>query len=141
MKVTGTSAHGSRPEEGVNPLPRLALFLKASGLALADNHYAKAVNYLSDLYGVGYLGEKMGVGYRDDFMGPLTLSPNLVRTRDGHLEVVTNVRMPRGSTPDELRAKIVGLIQAPATKIVQIVQAPAGQLARVLAAYAAKEDA
>lgn len=42
---------------------------------------------------------------------------------------------------DELRAKIVGLIQAPATKIVQIVQAPAGQLARVFGAYAAKEDA
>jgi large subunit ribosomal protein L10 len=41
---------------------------------------------------------------------------------------------------DELRAKIVGLIQAPATKIVQIVQAPAGQLARVLAAYAAKDE-
>ena len=42
---------------------------------------------------------------------------------------------------DELRAKIVGLIQAPATKIAQIVQAPGGQIARVLAAYAAKEDA
>ncbi len=42
---------------------------------------------------------------------------------------------------DELRAKIVGLIQAPATKIVQIVQAPAGQLARVFGAYAAKEAA
>lgn len=42
---------------------------------------------------------------------------------------------------DELRAKIVGLIQAPATKIVQVVQAPAGQLARVFAAYATKEDA
>jgi large subunit ribosomal protein L10 len=42
---------------------------------------------------------------------------------------------------DELRAKIVGLIQAPATKVVQIVQAPAGQLARVLGAYAAKEAA
>jgi large subunit ribosomal protein L10 len=42
---------------------------------------------------------------------------------------------------DELRAKIVGLIQAPATKIVQIVQAPGGQIARVLAAYAAKEEA
>jgi large subunit ribosomal protein L10 len=42
---------------------------------------------------------------------------------------------------DELRAKIVGLVQAPATKIVQIVQAPGGQIARVLAAYAAKEDA
>jgi large subunit ribosomal protein L10 len=42
---------------------------------------------------------------------------------------------------DELRAKIVGLIQAPATKLVQIIQAPAGQLARVLGAYATKEAA
>lgn len=42
---------------------------------------------------------------------------------------------------DELRAKLLGLVQAPATKIVQIVQAPAGQLARVLAAYAEKEAA
>ncbi|MBU3076697.1 50S ribosomal protein L10 [Sphingomonas quercus] len=41
---------------------------------------------------------------------------------------------------DELRAKIVGLIQAPATKVVQIVQAPAGQLARVFAAYADKDQ-
>jgi len=40
---------------------------------------------------------------------------------------------------DELRAKIVGLVQAPATKIVQIVQAPAGQIARVLSAYAEKD--
>ena len=42
---------------------------------------------------------------------------------------------------DELRAKILGLVQAPATKIVQIVQAPGGQIARVLAAYAEKEAA
>ena len=39
---------------------------------------------------------------------------------------------------DELRAKIVGLVQAPATKLAQIAQAPAGQLARVFGAYAAK---
>jgi large subunit ribosomal protein L10 len=37
---------------------------------------------------------------------------------------------------DQLRAKIVGLLQAPATKIAGILQAPAGQLARVLAAKA-----
>ena len=39
---------------------------------------------------------------------------------------------------DELRAKIVGLIQAPATKIAQVVNAPAAKVARVVAAYAAK---
>jgi len=37
---------------------------------------------------------------------------------------------------DELRAKLVGLTQAPATKIAQVVNAPAAKLARVLSAYA-----
>ncbi|MBN8531919.1 MAG: 50S ribosomal protein L10 [Alphaproteobacteria bacterium] len=40
---------------------------------------------------------------------------------------------------DELRAKLVGLIAAPATKLVTIIQAPAGQVARVIGAYARKE--
>ncbi len=42
---------------------------------------------------------------------------------------------------DQLRAKLVGLLQAPATKIAGIVQAPAAQLARVLNAYAIKDAA
>jgi large subunit ribosomal protein L10 len=42
---------------------------------------------------------------------------------------------------DELRARIVGLIQAPATKIARIINEPGAQLARVIGAYAAKEDA
>jgi large subunit ribosomal protein L10 len=41
---------------------------------------------------------------------------------------------------DELRAKIVGLIQAPATKIAQVVNAPAAKVARVLQAYASKSE-
>ena len=42
---------------------------------------------------------------------------------------------------DELRAKIVGLIQAPATKIAQVISAPAAKVARVVQAYAAKGEA
>ncbi len=42
---------------------------------------------------------------------------------------------------DALRAKILGLLNAPATKIAGILQAPGGQLARVLAAYAQKDEA
>ncbi len=42
---------------------------------------------------------------------------------------------------DELRGKIVGLVNAPATKIVQLVNAPAAKLARVFGAYAAKDAA
>ena len=42
---------------------------------------------------------------------------------------------------DQLRAKIIGLVQAPATKIAGVLQAPAAQLARVMQAYADKEAA
>ena len=112
VKVTGASAHGSRPEEGVNPLPRLTLFLQESGIPLASNHYAKAIKYLNDLYGTGYLGEQMNLGYADDFMGPLTMSPNLIRERDGALEVTTNVRMPRGNAPEALNKAVTGKIDA-----------------------------
>ena len=37
---------------------------------------------------------------------------------------------------DEMRAKLIGLVQAPATKVAQLVNAPAGKLARVFGAYA-----
>ena len=42
---------------------------------------------------------------------------------------------------DEMRAKLIGLIQAPATKIAQLTTAPAAKLARVFAAYAEKDAA
>ena len=42
---------------------------------------------------------------------------------------------------DQLRATIVGLIQAPATKIARTVSEPGAQLARIFSAYAAKEAA
>jgi large subunit ribosomal protein L10 len=40
---------------------------------------------------------------------------------------------------NELRAKIVGMIQTPATRIAGILQAPGGQVARVISAHASKE--
>ena len=42
---------------------------------------------------------------------------------------------------DELRAKIVGLVNAPATKIAQLSTAPAAKLARVFGAYANQDAA
>ncbi|XEN30531.1 large subunit ribosomal protein L10 [Ensifer sp. WSM1721] len=42
---------------------------------------------------------------------------------------------------DELRAKLLGLINAPATRVATVVAAPASQLARVFSAYAKKDEA
>jgi len=59
-------------------------------------------------------------------MGKTTLDPNGVKA----LAALPSL--------DELRAMLVGLIQAPATKIAQVVTAPATKVARVVQAYAAK---
>jgi large subunit ribosomal protein L10 len=61
-------------------------------------------------------------------MGKTTLDPNAVRAL--------------ASLPslDELRAKIIGVIQAPATKIARLVNAPAAKVARVVQAYASKSE-
>jgi large subunit ribosomal protein L10 len=42
---------------------------------------------------------------------------------------------------DQLRSKIIGLLQAPATKVAGVLQAPAGGLARVISAHANKQAA
>ena len=42
---------------------------------------------------------------------------------------------------DQLRGKLIGLLQAPATKVAGVVQAPASQLARVISAYSTKDAA
>jgi large subunit ribosomal protein L10 len=41
---------------------------------------------------------------------------------------------------DELRGRIIGLLNAPATKLAVLLQTPGGQLARVLAAYSEQND-
>ena len=42
---------------------------------------------------------------------------------------------------DELRAKLLGLLNAPATKVAQLANAPAAKLARVFGAYANRDAA
>ena len=62
-------------------------------------------------------------------MGPTTLDA------DG---VEALAKMP---SLDELRARIVGMINTPATRIAGVLNAPGAQIARVLAAHAAKDEA
>ncbi|MET4575146.1 dipeptidase [Ottowia thiooxydans] len=112
IKVTGSSAHGSRPEEGVNPVPRLSLFLQqtlqldGSQPMVQANQYSRALRYINGVYGVDYFGKALNVAYADDFMGPLTISPNFIKAGNGQLEVTANARMPRGKSPEQLKAEV-----------------------------------
>ena len=82
--------------------------------------------------------ESIKASYKNAF----EISENTIRNLTE--KVIPNIRKKLEAAEkerDELRAKIIGLVQAPATKVAQIAAAPAGQLARVFGAYAAKEAA
>lgn len=57
---------------------------------------------------------------------------------DTMLDTKGIVNLSKLPSLDELRAKIVGLIQAPAQRIASILQAPGGQVARVIGAHSRK---
>ncbi len=59
---------------------------------------------------------------------------------DNRLLSISEVEM-LASLPslDELRARIIGLLNAPATKLVRVINEPAAKTARVVQAYAAKQ--
>ena len=112
-------------------------------LALKDTDYAGLEEYLSG---------PTALGYSEDPVAAAKAVVDFAKTTD-KLEIVggsmgATVLDEAGvkalaSMPslDELRGKIVGLVNAPATKVVQLVNAPASKLARVFGAYAATEAA
>ncbi|PFG23222.1 putative dipeptidase [Pseudomonas lurida] len=114
LTVTGVSAHSSEPESGVNPVSRmLELIHSVDGkIALKHNHITDAARYASDNWGLDYLGGKLGVGFSDEFMGPLTTSLTFVGLDDNAFKLAVNLRVPKGKSPEKLKAEIADKLSA-----------------------------
>jgi large subunit ribosomal protein L10 len=92
------------------------------------------------------------IAYSDDPVAAAKVSIDYAKKNDklvvlggvmGNTELDANGVKALATLPslDELRAKLLGLINAPATKVAGVLQAPAGQLARVFGAYGNSEAA
>jgi predicted dipeptidase len=114
LTVTGVSAHSSEPESGVNPVARMLDFIHSldGKVALKHNHITDAARYAADNWGLDYLGGKLGVGFSDAFMGPLTTSLTFVGMDDKTFKLAVNLRVPKGESPEVLKAKIAEKIGA-----------------------------
>jgi large subunit ribosomal protein L10 len=120
---------------------------------VAKNRLAKIALEGTDVASIGSLLKGPTViAYSDDPVGASKVAVDFAKAHEKFVilggAMGKTVLDPNGvkalaSLPslDELRAKIVGLIQAPATKIAQVIQAPAAKMARVVQAYANKSQA
>ncbi|MHA6574851.1 dipeptidase [Pseudomonas yamanorum] len=114
LTVTGVSAHSSEPESGVNPVARMLDFLNGldGKVALKHNQFTDAARYAATNWGLDYLGGKLGVGFSDAFMGPLTTSLTYVGEDDGTFKLAVNLRVPKGKSPEALKAEIADKLAA-----------------------------
>ena len=114
VMVRGKSAHSSEPENGINTVPRLLVFLVDSSAEFVGNHYTVAAQYVRDNFGLDYFGTQLGIAYEDAFMGPLTASPTYLELQDdGKLRMAVNLRVPRGDqSVDQLKQDIVDKLSA-----------------------------
>ncbi|WUR14585.1 dipeptidase [[Empedobacter] haloabium] len=95
VEAQGVSAHSSKPEDGVNAIAMLADAL--AGQTWRGTPAAAMVHFLNDLVGTGLYGEKFGeAAYRDEFMGPMTVAPVVLKEAEGALRLNINLRRPRG---------------------------------------------
>lgn len=105
ITALGKSAHSSKPQEGVNAIPYLADLLAEQ--RWPNNGAGTLVNFINDNIGLGLEGKKFGnIAYADDFMGPMTVSPTVIKQHKNNLELNINIRRPQGKSEQQLRDEI-----------------------------------
>ncbi|MBA6231838.1 MULTISPECIES: dipeptidase [unclassified Colwellia] len=105
VTALGKSAHSSKPQEGVNAIPFLADLL--SQTRWPSNGAGTLVNFINDNIGLGLEGKKFGnIAYSDDFMGPMTVSPTVIKQLKNNIELNINIRRPRGKSAQQLTEEI-----------------------------------
>jgi len=104
ISAAGKSAHGSRPDEGINAAASLLLYLNT--LPLASGEAENAVYTLAQKIGGTLHGENMELNLSDEPSGQLTLNLGYLRLRDGKMTVGLDVRYPVSFKRDDVDEKI-----------------------------------
>lgn len=126
---------------------RVKLLEAGAGFKVAKNRLAKialkgtSYENLDDLF-----SGPTGIAYSSDSVSAAKVVYEFAKDNDklvivggglgeNRLDVAGVEALAKLPSLDELRGKLVGMIQTPASRMASITQAPAGQLARVFGAY------
>ncbi|MFN0263941.1 50S ribosomal protein L10 [Tepidamorphus sp. 3E244] len=155
FKSTGVVVVAHYAGLSVSDMTTLRGKMKEAGaqVKVAKNRLAKIALEGTDLAHMTSLFEGQTlIAYSDDPVAAPKVATEYAKTKDklvvlgggmGQTALDADGVKALASLPslDELRAKIVGMVQTPASRIAQVVQAPGGQVARVIQAYADKGEA
>ncbi len=108
IQTFGKAAHSSRPDSGKNAI--LLMAEKIASGKLAGDAIAEKMNMIQrrfhDIYGSGIGIYSKNEYYNGEYIHRNVVSPTMIRTEKGYLELTLNVRFSYESTAEEIIAAI-----------------------------------
>jgi len=87
---SGVSAHGSRPDKGVNAISIMIKFLQK----LDKINLGEFVDFYNNKIGMNYYGENIGCDFSDQVSGKLVFNVGQINYREGVIKTTINIRYP-----------------------------------------------
>ncbi len=103
LTTFGTSAHASRPENGINAITCLVEILN-NFIPKHDSLY-KFISFYNKKINDEINGMSLGIDF-EDFSGKLTFNPGIIETTEGELKLQVDIRSPVTIDPDTVVDKI-----------------------------------
>jgi len=148
VEAEGVSAHGAMPEEGINAIGRLMVFMNTLPL---EGQLAKAVQLLAEKIGMETDGKSLGIALWDEVSQGLTNNMGTIAGNEEELTVGLNYRYPVTKSFDQCGPKVkaefeaAGFTQLDSRHDHQLYVAPESELVQKLMSvytqYSGRNDA
>ena len=132
VKAKGRAVHSSRPEKGENAI--LMMADKLLSMDLASNSLLERVEMirrrLSDVYGSGIGIYSKSEYFNGEYIHRNVISPTIVRTGDGYLDLTINIRFSYESSGEEITEAVKRFCEEEGGTVINCVSQPAVYVSR-----------
>ena len=132
IKAKGRAVHSSRPEKGKNAI--LIMADKLLSMNLASNSLLDRVEMirrrLSDVYGSGIGIYNKSEYFNGEYIHRNVISPTIVRTGDGYLDLTINIRFSYESSGEEITEAVKRFCEEEGGTVISCVSQPAVYVSR-----------
>ncbi len=92
IESKGVSAHGSRPDKGINAISHLIKFLDNIDIQIGDQ--STFIRTISRHIGLEYNGQNIGCSFEDEESGKLVLNIGMIKMNEEKGSLTINIRYP-----------------------------------------------
>ena len=109
ITVTGKSAHGAKPGDGLNAVSILMKFLERVGFT--NESIKDFIDFYNSKIGFNLHGEEMGIGLEDEPSGKLIFNPGQIKMDKDAAILTVNVRYPVTFSDDNIYDGIIPVLE------------------------------